>query len=700
MTHWIRRAVGLAVLLLSVVPLFRHLPSRNTGLAGRSIAEIVSIQAELLWSGVLLLVVLAVLAGSFLPASLVSRFERGVERALRRPSLAAFAAGVGLVSAALTMLVVRLVFHARPNLADAIPQLTHARYLAAGHLGGPTDFAAGFWHMQNSVVTDAGWFSQYPPGHLALLAMGYALGAVWLIGPLVMGATAALSVLVMQRLLPEREAVARAAGLGTGLSPFLMAQSATFMNHSTAALLGVLAVYCALRARDGGIVRGWAAGAGAAVAAMAAVRPVAAVVTMIVVTGGIWLMPRPGARDGGAGPPVEAAIPRLSALVSSAILAGLPFLAAHLWYNRIAFGGFTVLGYEATWGPAHGLGFHRDPWGNSYGAIEALFYTSADLAALNLNLMETLLPLVSLVGLYLMVTSGLASGERVLVLWCLLPVLTNALYWHHGYFMGPRMLAEFTPAWVGLSVVSIHALLRLVPREAVTGSRFSPRVAASAAVIAGAGAAVIMGPQRLASYGGDWQRSFRAAAPTAPENSVVFIHGTWEGRLVSRLASEGVRMDIVETAMRQNPTCLVQRHFDALRMDGKTFGSARAGARDQLLPLDLVPSTFEFLPQHTIARDVRIRLDPNTPLHETCMREIHADRYGAINPFFMLWLGDLPGIEERKPLFATDLGPVANRRLLVRYPDRSAWMYGYFAESDSLRLLRYAEGSALLWEER
>jgi len=700
MTHWSRRAVGLAVLLLSIVPLYRQLPSRDTGLAGRSIAEIVSIQVELLWSGVLLLVVLAALAGFLLPAWPLARFESAVERALLRPSTTAFATGVGLVSALLTMLVVRQVLDARPNLADAVLQLTQARYMAAGQLGGPSDFAAGFWHMQNSVVTGAGWFSQYPPGHMALLALGYALGAVWLTGPLVMGATAALSVLVMQRLLPERAAVARAAGLAVGLSPFLMAQSAAYMNHSTAALLGVLAVYCALRARDGGMARGWAAGAGAAVAAMAAVRPVAAVATMIVVTGGIWLMPSSGARAAGAPSPAKSPIRRLSALAPAAILGGLPFLVVHLWYNRTAFGGFTVFGYEATWGPAHGLGFHRDPWGNTYGALEALFYTSADLAALNLNLMETLLPLVSLVGLYLVVARSLASGDRVLALWCLLPLLANALYWHHGYFMGPRMLADFAPAWVGLSVVSIHGLLRRVPDEAVTGSRFSPRVAASVAVIAGVGSSLIMGPQRLASYGGDWQSSFRAPAPAAPDSSVVFIHGTWEGRLVSRLTSQGLRMDIVETAVRQNPTCLVQRHADALRIDGRAFGAARPGSPDALPPLDLIPRAFEFLPRAEVARDVRIRLDPATRLHETCLREIHADRFGAMNPFFVSWLGDLPGIEEGKPLFATDLGPHANRRLLARYPDRSAWIYGYFTPGDSPGLLPYAEGMAVLWPER
>ena len=43
-----------------------------------------------------------------------------------------------------------------------------------GQLGGPPIFADGFWHMQNAVVNERGWFSQYPPGHVAALAFGAA----------------------------------------------------------------------------------------------------------------------------------------------------------------------------------------------------------------------------------------------------------------------------------------------------------------------------------------------------------------------------------------------------------------------------------------------------------------------------------------------------------------------------------------------
>ena len=350
-----------------------------------------------------------------------------------------------------------------------------------------------------------------------------------------------------------------------------------------------------------------------------------------------------------------------------------------------------MFGYNATWGPSHGLGFHRDPWGNDYGPIEALLYTSADLSALNASLLETLLPLLTLTGLFLIVARTLTRGERVLVLWSLLPVVANAFYWHHGQFMGPRMLTEFAPAWIGLSVVSVHRLLARAP-DSMRGTKFAPSAAGTALVAAAAAAFLVMAPQRVWSYGGEWLPGFRVPVPPAPANSIVFVHGAWEQRIMSRLGSQGVRLDHVETAMRQNPTCLVQRHLTGLEAPA-TFGAGQPG----LAALDLEPSATEYLPRMLVARDARVRVDTTTTLDPACVPEVRADRFGAIDASFILWLGDLPGIEDGKPMFARDLGPAMNRRLLGRFPDRSAWMYGYFDEGAAPRLVPYAQGEALLW---
>ena len=61
--------------------------------------------------------------------------------------------------------------------------------------------------------------------------------------------------------------------------------------------------------------------------------------------------------------------------LGGAAVGGAPFALALAAYNRALFGAPSRFGYEAAFGPAHGLGFHRDPWGNLYGLREAVAYT-------------------------------------------------------------------------------------------------------------------------------------------------------------------------------------------------------------------------------------------------------------------------------------------------------------------------------------
>ena len=64
------------------------------------------------------------------------------------------------------------VFQRNPHNPDEMAQLLHARALGTGALALPVpDVPAAFLIMQ-TWVTDAGWVSQYPPGHTVLLAAG------------------------------------------------------------------------------------------------------------------------------------------------------------------------------------------------------------------------------------------------------------------------------------------------------------------------------------------------------------------------------------------------------------------------------------------------------------------------------------------------------------------------------------------------
>ena len=98
-----------------------------------------------------------------------------------------------------------------------------------------------------------------------------------------------------------------------------------------------------------------------------------------------------------------------------ALLAGTPILGAFFVYNNYFFGSPLRLGYAVAAGPGIGLGFHRDIWGNVYGLREAIGYTSADLLALSVHLLEAPLPILLVIAAWLAVVKRIQPAERVLV---------------------------------------------------------------------------------------------------------------------------------------------------------------------------------------------------------------------------------------------------------------------------------------------
>jgi hypothetical protein len=690
----LRRGVGMILILLATLPLYRLLLLGETGLAGRATVRAADVQVGLLWSSFLFVLAAGLLAGVALPREATAAPLRRAGNLLRGPSTIRIALAAGAAGSALTALFSWRVTGLRPNLIDGLVQLLHARYLAAGALAADPELWGPHWHVQNSVLTDAGWLSHFPPGHVMLLGLGFMFGAAWAVGPLLLGITAFVSVLLGDRLLPRNRALGRFGGFLVALSPFLLAHAGTFMNHATAAAFGTAALYFGIRAREGRRRWVWAAGAGAAVAVVLATRPLAGVVFAAVIAGGIWLLwPESSEADTGAG-----RLRATSLRSGLAILGGAPILAGLFLYNARFFGSPLRFGYHESYGASTGLGFGRDPWGNVYGPLEALAYTSADLATLNLNLLEAPVPVAVMVGVFLLLARRLRGEERVLVLWAALPVLANAFFWHHGYFMGPRMLAEFAPGWILLTTAAVAGLLPIVPDKLPGGLRFSPRTGFLGMVLAGLVGMLLLAPQRLHSYGGAWMESFPKAPPGVDGEALVFVHGSWEGRLFALLSREGVRLEVVEAALRQNPTCRVHLHALALERHGPPFGAERRpGGGEELPALDLVLRDHEHRPEVRVGAGPPIRIVEGEPLAPECEREVRADRFGVLEATALFWLGDLPGIEEGRPMYLRDLGPERNREILERYPDRAPYVYAYQGEGGTPVLREYEEGMSLLW---
>ena len=59
-----------------------------------------------------------------------------------------------------------------------------------------------------------------------------------------------------------------------------------------------------------------------------------------------------------------------------------------------------------------------------------------------------------------------------------------------------------------------------------------------------------------------WERAQALLAPELPRDAIVFTHGGWSTRVAMRLLAEGMRLDRVEAAVRQYPTCALQKYLD------------------------------------------------------------------------------------------------------------------------------------------
>ncbi len=667
------RVVAAVLALLSVVPLWRILPQRATGLAGAATADAAASYAALTWNGLLLALIPAVLAAAFVNANALERWLARLSAPLGRLSALRYALLLGAGACLLAALVGIVVMAGRPTLIDSFAQLTQARYLAAGRLAGPLLPGQEFWHIQQTIVTAAGWVSQYPPGYVVLLALGFALRAVAWVGPVLFGVAVFFTALIAEDVFESR-VLARVAALLAALSPFMLAMAGAYMSHIPACAFTCAALYGVLRARRGRAA--WAAFAGANLGLLFAVRPWSGVIAGLVAL----------LYGAASAQPARARLPR----IALALLAALPFLVLVGLYNRHFFGAVTTFGYSAALGPNAGLGFGTDPWGNHYGIIESLAYTAAELSALNVFLLETPLPLVFLIGAYFAFPRAptLPRSHALLFAWVSALVIGNAFYWHHGLFMGPRMLADVGTLWVLLAVLAVAGLVQRIPADWARAGKYSVRAAA----LGGALAALVVGlafltPRRLLSYAPRGEQARLLRAPVTAEPTLVFVHGGWSARVAMRLAAHGMRLDSVETALRQNGTCSAH-NFSLAYARGVTSPVALDfAARPNALPRSVL-----------IAPGDRIRISEGEQIDGACVREMKSDSAGIVDVTPYVWQGDLAGLPAAHSLFARDMGRAENARLMALFPERRPLMLVEAAGAMSLR--PYEAAMRARWGER
>ena len=379
-----------------------------------------------------LIVVLAALA-RFAAAPMDRLWNDVRQRVMAIPSRV-FIGCVSLIAFAATVAIAWYCFGRQPHNADEVAQLFHAKMLLRGRLTLPPDPNPEFFGMDN-MIEQGKWYSQFPIGGPVVLALGMAVGATWLVNPVLL----ALSVMCLYGFVRRvyDEGFARAVAILFALCPFALFMSASFMNHVpvlflTTVTLMQLAIWTSATERS--VAFRSAVLMGLSLGGAFAIRPLDALVVAFVV--GLAQLDTIRVQR----TPVHVAS------LAPQVLAGLLPVAILFVVNAKTNGAPLRLGYEILYGSAHQLGFHMDPYGTMHTPARALTFASKYLLQLNVLLFEWPLPVV------LIIAAGLAALRRptrwdiLLIGLMVTQVVAYAAYWHDGNFRGPRFLFTALPA--------------------------------------------------------------------------------------------------------------------------------------------------------------------------------------------------------------------------------------------------------------
>lgn len=606
--------------------------------------------------GVFVFGALALLGARLLPADAPSR----VLRALERPGGAGRAAvgGALLLLGLLLLSTAVFAFARRPLLIDSVIQLFQARIFASGRLYAAAPPDEAFFAVQHMLVDGGRWYSQYPPGHSAVLAIGVLVGAAW-VTPVLLSLGTALFLYGFARRAYD-VATARATLILLALAPFFWFMGASHMNHVSTLFFVSAFLYLLARWEERGTPL-CLLGAGLAVGTAFLCRPLTAAAVGIAmapfVLRSIW--GRRSARSLLAGAAGAAAA-----------------VAVYLAYNAATTGDPLLPGYVKLWGADHGLGFHATPWGDVHSPLAGLRNELTDLALLSSLLFEA--PIPSLIPAGLLFAAGWASKRwdgRLLAGFLALPA-AYLFYWHRDAFLGPRYLYSGLAFLLPLSARGLLELVRrLSGRTLWEGSALTrvpvTSVAGLLVLLSVLYAAAYSTPRRfevyrsgLASMKVDLAAQARAASVS---NALVFVPVSWGNRLLARMRGAGVPASGAETAYRRGDHCAIE--LILRRAEAEGWDAARAAGTIAALGPggEPVPASSPLS-----NGDPTLRLSGAAVPAPECLDELAYDRLGYSN--YSPFLADQSPSLDGPLVIARDLR-YQNRRLVEDYPRRPAYVY-------------------------
>ncbi len=368
-----------------------------------------------------------------------------------------------------------LVYQRHPHVPDETAYLLHARYFAAGMVSLPAPLLAEAFSVDLMMVDGGRWYSVFPPGWPAMLALGVKAHAPWLVNPLLAGASMPLAYALLRHWYPR--ATARLAVVLLALSPWYLFLGMSLMSHHAALFVALLAALAVVRSRRSGATR-WSLAGGACLGALAAIRPMDALAVALLL--GLWSL--------GGGRLASRIWHTACLALTSVVIAGM-----QVAYNRTLTGsvfdsplgryfdrllpGANALGF----GPDRGLGWvGLDPY-PGHTPLDALRNAQFSGFLVDVDLFGWASGSVVFIAVFL-ARRRFRRGDRAMLTAIAVVASLYALYWFNG---GPDFGARY---WF-LMVVPLAALTArgIVVSDARVRSRVgSPALIAAAVLSLGA----------------------------------------------------------------------------------------------------------------------------------------------------------------------------------------------------------------------
>lgn len=343
---------------------------------------------------------------------------------------ARYCSALFLVSLAINVTVVWVVFGGVPRIDDGVAALFQARIFGRFAVTLPLPPEAGFYQQFGVLGARYGagrWCGMYPPGWSALLTPGVWVGMPWLVNPL-LGASLCVALSRLGENLFGRT-TGRVAGVLALSSPFVYVLSALHLSHTATALACVLCCLCLHRLLKTHCWH-WGIAAGTAWGVAFLCRPLTAIVVGSVFALMIVVHPRNALR-GWRGV--------LAGAAAAAIVGSLLFA-----FQAATTGDPMVPGHELGLGARGKFGFGCLDGRRTHTPSLGADHTRDRIRALNDNMLGWPLPALALLGIPFAMRRS--NRYNLLLLLPLAGLLTAyACFWYYEVYFPARYASSAVP---------------------------------------------------------------------------------------------------------------------------------------------------------------------------------------------------------------------------------------------------------------